>query len=326
MKIQKFKEIFLIFFSIILSLIIVNIPWFNKIPGYLEFDVFNYINMLDSGLYKISLLYEYNSFSSYILNEWLWRKLLVSLNDIGVGSHFIMLLIIPFLIYFFNLLILLKKNSLAYCWLLIHPIVLPFYLSQLRLAIAISLVFFILFFFKKSKVIYLLLIPIALIHTAVVLFLIIFLIVRYILNNISNKNILMIIFVVLGLILAYVTGPMMADILVAVGDRRADVYTENNLNSSFLSSLYWGVILVLFILSSLKMKVIPFELAVSIIFLSLIVFSPLFDGGYPYRFLSAVFILLILSLRRIDQLNRYLVLIVLFFTFVYQGVTVLNWV
>lgn len=325
MKVQKIKDILLIFLIFILSIVIVNVPWLNSMSGYSGFDIFNYINMLDSGIYNVSIFYDYNSLSSYILSEWLWRKSLVFFYEMGLSSDFIILFFIPFFIYFINLFILFKKDSLLYSWLLIHPVVLPFYLSQLRLAIAITLVFLVFTYIEKNKFIYLFIIPISLIHTSVLIFLMVFLLVKFILYKFNNKKILVSCLVFLGIILGYITGPIMGKILVAVGDRRADVYNESNLNSSILSSIYWGVILILFIISSFKIKKISFEIAVSVVFLSLLVFSPLFEGGYPYRFLSAIFILIILSLKSIDKINRYLILIVLIFTFIYQGITLLNW-
>lgn len=326
MKYEKFFKLIGFILVLILALIVVNVPWLINVSYYYDLDPFTYIRMLDSGAYATSLKFDFFNFFNYISNEWGWRKIAVALETIGFQSEFIFFTIIPMFIYVLNFYILLEKKILNYFWLLLHPLLLMFYLNQLRLALAIAIfsVFFILI--KNKKIFYICVFPLSLIHTSIIIFIIIFIIIDLILNRIYRKSFQVFFLILLGIAVVYVTGPMIGQILTLIGDRRADIYSSNDWNSSFLSSVYWLLILLFFILSTYRLKKISFEIAIAIVFLSLIVVSPFFEGGYPYRFLTAVFIIIIIAIAQLPIVSRYSILILLMMSFIYQGIYLLYWI
>lgn len=312
--------------AFILALAVVNVPWLINLSYYHDLDPFSYVRMLDIGGYENSLKFDFSNIFSYISNEWLWRKIIISLENFGFESETIFFIVIPLIIYFLNFYILFEKKKIIYAWMLVHPLSLIFYLNQLRMALAMSLVA-ILMVIPRNKYHYLLFFPLCLIHSSILIFLIVFFTIDLILGKINNNNIVIFLLIFMGILLAYITGPMVGEILTFLGDRRAEHYSTNDWNSSLLSSLYWGLILAIFVFCSVFYeKKITFEVAITIVFTSLVVISPFFTGGYPYRFLTAVFLFFIVSISQLPKISRYTVMVLLAFSFVYQGVSELNWI
>ncbi|ENW27110.1 EpsG family protein [Acinetobacter lwoffii] len=311
--------------AFILALIVVNIPWLINLSYYHELDPFAYVRMLDIGGYENSLKFDFSNIFSYVSNEWLWRKIIIFLENFGFGSETIFFIVLPLIIYFLNFYILFEKKKLIYAWILVHPLGLMFYFNQLRMALAISLVA-LLMIIPRNKYYYLLFLPLCLIHSSILIFLIVFFTIDLILEKVNNNNVIIFLLIFMGILLAYITGPMIEHILTSLGDRRAEHYGTNEWNSSLLSSLYWGLILAIFVFCSVFYeKKITFEVAITIVFTSLVVISPFFVGGYPYRFLTAIFLFFIVSIKQLPKISRYAVIFLLAFSFVYQGINELNW-
>ena len=144
-------------------------------------------------------------------------------------------------------------------------------------------------------------------------------------NRLTNLKKLFL-FTALGLMVAYLTGPAISDILGILGDRRADIYSGSVWQVSFLTSLYCMALLILFYINYCSSNiVISFEASVSIVFLSLVVFSYFFVGGYSFRFFSAVFPIVIVGGFHLIRLYRILYFLILILVGFYIGFVDLNW-
>ena len=311
-----------------LAIIIVSIPWLSNYPAYKDIDAFTYVNLLDLGMYDESLKYGFSNIISYVKNEWVWGFLVTFLSAMGLSSKFIFFTFIPFLIYFILARILIFKTNIFYCVFLIHQLLILFNFSQLRLALAIALFFYAYYFFKNNMLIFsILVLSCLLMHTSMLLFISVFYFINVLLNKISEINIKLLLLVLLGFILAFLTGPLISVVLGAIGDnRRSEIYSSNEWNSSYLSSVYWLTLLIIFLIDVYKKKVIGFEIATSIVFISLVVISPFFTGGYPYRFLTAVLVLVIIAVSQLSLKNRLLAILLLMISFIQQSILIMHWI
>lgn len=311
-----------------LALIIVNIPWLINYPGYRDIDAFTYVNLLDLGMYDESLKYSFSTIVSYVKNEWIWSFFVTFLSMMGLSSKFIFFTFIPFLIYFILARILIFKSNIFYCFFLIHPLLILFNFSQLRLALAIALFFYAYYFFKKNLVVFFILALICLLmHTSMMVFLSAFYFINIIINRVNSLNFKLLFLFLFGFTLSVLTGPFISVVLGVIGDnRRSEIYSSNEWNSSYLSSVYWLTLLIVFIADVYKKKAISFEVATSIVFISLVVISPFFIGGYPYRFLTAVFILIIVAISQLGLKNRILASLLLMVSFIQQSITIMHWI
>ncbi|QQN39474.1 EpsG family protein [Acinetobacter sp. CS-2] len=311
-----------------LALIIVSIPWLSNYSGYRDIDAFTYVNLLDLGMYDESLKYSFSNIISYVKNEWVWGFFVTFLSAIGLSSKFIFFTFIPFLIYFILVRILIFKTNIYYCIFLIHPLLILFNFSQLRLALAISLFFYAYYFFRKNLAVFFILTLICIfMHTSMVLFVSVFYFISILLDRINRIDVKLVSLVLFGFLLAFLTGPFISVILGAIGDnRRSEIYSSNEWNSSYLSSVYWLSLLMVFFVDVYKRKIISFEVAASIVFISLVIISPFFTGGYPYRFLTAVLILIIIAISQLSLKNRILASSLLMISFIQQSITIMHWI
>lgn len=180
-----------------------------------------------------------------------------------------------------------------------------FYLNQLRLAFAFA-VFFVLATFIKDRKIFLIAPFLFLIHTSMAFFIFVFYLIDYIVRSKVSEYKKILYLVILGMISAFVTGPLGSLILGALGDRRADDYSSDQWQTSALTSLYCAAFVIIIISNFIfvKSKKINFELSTSLVFFSFVVISPVFTGGYPFRFLSAVFPIIIVSFYYLDNIFK----------------------
>lgn len=262
---------------------------------YEHSDIYAYIRGLEHGVYHDRLMtLEYNDFIRFSLSEPLWGGLVVFLNSFFT-SNTIFMFIIPLVVVFITSMYLYTRSGLIYLIALFHPISTIFQLNQLRLALAISIFLLGTVFFKdKRSLIFLSLVTIF-IHSSMALFLFSFFICYYVCYKINITNgTKVIVLIFFGFILSYITGPFVSDILQYLGDRRAEAYSTDKWQTSFLTSLYCSFfVFLLCCFYFIKNNNITVEGAVSVSFFSLVAFSYLFSGGYPMRYLSAVFPVLI---------------------------------
>ncbi|NUF63074.1 hypothetical protein HUN35_08765 [Acinetobacter bereziniae] len=166
-----------------------------------------------------------------------------------------------------------------------------------------------------------------LIHSSFIIFWFSFFFIEFILSKKFNNSKTILILIVFGVILAFITGPFISEILNFIGDRRADLYSGNLWQTSFLTSLYCLCFVAIIYMNYWfkNDKKVDFELSVSVVFFSMVAVSPIFLGGYPFRFLSAVFPIVILSFSHLKnkyQLAAYLMLSIIG---IYMGFVQLGW-
>lgn len=301
---QKFIfSILYILFTIALCSFVLTFDWFEYSSIKYQLDTFVYERMLDAGIYHQQLTLD-NGLISLVSSEVLWASILVFINKF-FGSNYIFFTLIPGIIFICYSFFINKKSTPFYIFLLLHPIAVMFYLNQLRLAFAFA-VFFVLAAFIKDRKIFLIAPFLFLIHTSMAFFIFVFYLIDYIVRLKISEYKKLLYLVILGMISAFVTGPLGSLILGALGDRRADDYSSDQWQTSGLTSLYCAAFVIIIISNFIfvKSKKINFEMSTSIVFFSFVVISPVFTGGYPFRFLSAVFPIVIVSFYYLDGIFK----------------------
>lgn len=304
MKIERYK-LFNILFSLIVASIFCSINWENVFPKqYFEDRRVNRL-IFESGFNKLNYVDEYYSSPlSYLTNEWGWEFFLYTVNDV-VGLNFELSFgIISFLSVFISNYIFISYLPKSYSLLLYNPWFFDFIYSQSRLAFALSIIS-VAFFLRKLKIISFILILYALtIHTSILLFLIIFLLSYYFsVTNYYKQYFKNLMAIIIGSVLALITGPVFLYILSYFGDRRASVYEKIDMSNSALTLMPWIIVYSVFLLNIFKGKFVKdFSSYVSLIILTIVSINTLIFDGYVIRFLVAVYPLIIFSVFK--QFNK----------------------
>ena len=325
-KINKNSFLFYIVYiilSILLCSFVINIDWFYFSSLKYELDTYTYERLLDSGGYDPTFLYG-KSLLELLTSEFIWSMLLTYLNKFFT-SNLIISILIPCIVIFSYSFYISKKSNYFYIMLLMHPICFMFYLNQLRLAFAFAIFYLIIIFFR-SKLKFFLLPLLFFIHTSMVFFLFVFFAIEYIINLKTSEFKKIIYLMALGGISAYITGPLVSNILSFLGDRRADHYSTDEWQTSILTSLYCMLFILVICLNFImvKSKKINFELSTSIVFFFMVAISPMLTGGYPFRFLSAVFPIVIVSFYYLNNIFKCLSIFTLLIIGFYMGLFQLN--
>ncbi|ENU99604.1 MULTISPECIES: EpsG family protein [Acinetobacter] len=291
------KKYFLAFsFSILFALFIALVPW-TDLRSSPYYDRANYVYFMDEVVNKTHW-FDFDGLLTKILNEWGWHKFLsFTTETLGLSSGPI-IFFITFLSVFTASMFLSKRYSIASILLLINPLYVDFVASQLRLAFAMSIIFIGYYFYRKKNFIYIpILASTPFIHTSAVLF--IFIIgVSLVISNIKSipAQIKTVISMLVGFIVAAVTGPLMASILTNLEDRRAEY---SDMSSPLLYMIFWLVIYLYLLFKGLfekQDKQFSFYIAISILS---IVFLNTIMSGYSSRFLAACFPFVIAALIEI---------------------------
>ena len=312
-----------ILFSIGLCLFIINIDWFYFSPLRYELDTYTYERILDSGGYNPDFLYD-KSLIELLTSEVIWSILLTYINKFFT-SRFVIFVFIPCVIIFSYSFYISKKSNNFYTIMLMHPIGLMFYLNQLRLAFAFAIFYLIVIHFRRKLKLFLL--PLLFfIHTSMVFFVFVFFVIQYIVNLKVSEFKKIFYLIALGGASAYITGPFVSNILSFLGDRRADGYSTDQWQTSPLTSLYCIFFILLICLNFVivKSKKINFELSTSIVFFFMVAISPIMTGGYPFRFFSAVFPIVVVSFYYLNNTFKYLAISILLVIGFYMGLSQLN--
>ncbi|WP_017395891.1 EpsG family protein [Acinetobacter haemolyticus] len=297
MRVSKssFSIVVICFFSFLVSII----PWeIFRSSTYIDRE--NYYRYITYHTNKIEW-FDYSSFVSLISYEWLWHFLLKFFsNTLGVSANSIFFAISIFVTYVFSKTISINKG-VFFILLLLTPSFIDFSQSQLRLSLAISLIYlsYILIKNKNNKITPLLLIIFApFIHTSSIVF-ISFGLVSYFINSKLKSEISKLVFLSFyGFFIAFVLGPMRSLILGYFDDRRAEY---SDMSSPVVNVLFWIVVYfgIIWCVVTNKIK-INFELGVSII-VSGLIFSNIFFLGYSSRFISATLPFLLIGLLSLVQ-------------------------
>lgn len=296
-------SILYILFTIALCSLVLSFDWFEYSSIKYQLDTFIYEFLLDVGVYHRQLTMD-EGLLPLVTSEVLWASILVFINKFFT-SKYIFFTLIPGVVFVCYSFFIYRKSTPFYIFLLLHPIALMFYLNQLRLAFAFAL-FFILAVFIKNRKIFFVAPFLFLIHTSMAFFIFIFYLIDYLVRSKISEYKKLLYLVVLGIVSAFVTGPFASLVLGSLGDRRAGDYATDEWQTSLLTSLYCAVFVIIIISNFIfiKSKKINFELSTSIVFFSFVVISPVFTGGYPFRFLSAVFPIIIVSFYYLDGIFK----------------------
>ena len=258
------------------------------------------------------------SISYHISNETLWNigvRYLVFFQKIK--AKYIFNFITFSIIFIYSLFILKYTNNFLYLFLLFTPIFIDFSFSQLRMGLA-TFFLYLLFLNIRRRFVLIFIIPIFFIHSASVLFFIIFFMTSYIYKKYENHitklfiyNIILVFSILLILIYK-------DNILSYVGDRR--LFVKDNSNGAFFTLFFIGLItFLLFNFSKIKEKFI-FILMFNFI---LIFILTSFFNIYSIRYISVSLPLLIIS---VSELNNQMKKFILFYFFSFITIHFYLWV
>ncbi len=260
------------------------IPW-EELQGWKFVDRLNYLNYF---LHEKNVL-EYKNFDrvwDFVFGEVLWHySIRYLIYELNISIQTIFLFISGFSIATFSL-FLTRKHNAVYLLLLINPLFVSLVISQLRIALAFSLLL-VAYMNRKKVLVILLTIAAIFIHTATILFIGIYIVVMWskkILNEEGGgkATVYGLLFFV-GIILSVILGPLLSEVLSYFGDRRAVTYT-GDASSSLLYTSYWAGLLVLYAFQDSSFYKDDVNLY-CIVILSLVSFN-LVTGGYTSRFIA----------------------------------------
>ena len=194
---------------------------------------------------------------------------------------------------------------------LVNPLIVEFAFSQLRMALAVSLLMLALFRQKQWVLAAVLVALACCIHTAMFLVVFIFAVAKLVSSRLASGSLkgltCWLALIGAGLAVVMVIGPFRGAILSAVGDRRAEY---GNVSQSIMYASFW----VLLLLMAGTQRKAYFEAegnAVAVVFLSVYVGATAFNT-YNSRFLSASFPFIISSMLSLSLQKRVLILPVYF--------------
>ena len=283
------------FLSFVLALAVSLVPW-ELFRNNVFVDRINYTRYIDFYLNRIHW-FDFSTFTSKISYEWGWHYFLDFLkSNFGYDSSAIFLVVaLLFLTITFTLVSTTKKFYL--CFFLLSPSFIDFFYSQIRQSFAMAFIYLSLLVFKRSKILsVLLLIPPLFIHTSSILFVFIFYFAIFLAKNKAlSEGSKFIVSLLVGSVLALITGPYMSVILSSFDDRRAEY---SDMSSPALYMIYWILLFIFFFIKFLikDLKDLNYYyFYITMIILTVVVLSYV-TGGYPSRFLAASLPFLILTI------------------------------
>lgn len=264
---------------------------------------------------------KFSGVKDYFINEFLWHYSVISLMNNGVDLE-----VIFFFISFFSLLmpalLVLKYGKPWMLIFLINPLIVDFSFSQLRSALAVSILIFAFLLKERYRYISIGAVLLAmLVHTASVIFASIYIFIL-LMDKFSKKfnfgkSIYLIFILIFGALVSIALGPLREWILIVLGDRRAE-YPD--MSSSFQYSLFWILMLFAMIFNYKKM-IKYFYGKYNYVVLSIVTLN-VFHGGYSTRFLAATFPILIITIFDFEGWWR---ICVLSMFFIYVSLQWLSW-
>lgn len=311
-KIHVNKDIFQILIAFLFSLVFVLIPWENVLiyatgENFLDRQV--YEQYFYSGKNSISIDY-FSSIIDYITNEAGWHYgVRWFLDDVGLSVDQLFL-VISFLTIFTYSLLLQKWRGIYSLLFLINPLIVDFAFSQVRLALAASMLACA--YLSRSRwpkfALAVAFLSIT-VHTAALLFLLIYCAawlagVALERGRLSEIQILAFL-VAVGFLVAFITGPARDLILSYAGDRRAEYW---DMTWTFKTMLFWFGLFGAFLFFGRKILWQDYG-RYALIILSLL-FWIYFLGGYSSRFAAFAFPCLIAGALGLKQPWRILIAIV----------------
>jgi len=274
--------------SILYAMAVVSIPWpniFKAIYGYPFIDRSNYLNYI---LYRQSVLetHEFKTVLDFISGEYLWHYLIrfIVHQEIPAEVFFYSITVLSLTIFSYFLV---SRHGIFSLFLLLNPLIIDLTFSQLRIALALSILL-LCYIINKNYFTIIAIIISLLIHTASVLFILMFFYSAFLYKHLHNIKYgyysAFLLLSVAGVIISLCIGPFREQILTLIGDRRA---LYNDMSSSLLYLSFW---IFLFVIMGIKAKkYLNTEIQYfTVIILALVTVSP-FTGAYSSRFIASSF-------------------------------------
>ncbi|WP_404417926.1 hypothetical protein [Brevundimonas vesicularis] len=290
--------------ALLFAALYVTVPWpdiFFRIYGHAMLDRTVYQIQIESN----NLRGDYSGFSdplSLLTSEYLWSRTLRWLySDLSLPVSLIFLLISFTSILIFSLTLL---RTLRWYWLvaLVNPLVVDLAFSQLRLALAISIMLIVYLSVRAGLLRRLVLATAStMIHTATVLF-----VAMYLVSVSASKQVAhlreyraLAMAIGTGCLISLAIGPAREIILTQIGDRRA-IYVDIASSPLYLS--FWIILLSILVI---RWRAIggSIEASIAVIVLSLVT-SNIFTGSYSTRFIAAAFPFIVISMARLDGIVK----------------------
>ena len=301
--------------SLIFSIILTTIPW-EELNGGPFRDKLVYLDYAEYGINKLNYL-SFDTFFSYITNEWLWHYIILNINT--YMPYIVFFNAISFLSLFSISFFLLKRHSIYSLLLIINPLVIDLVMSQYRMSLAMSLILIAIHLNKLKKLKIFMIGVAALIHTSVILFIVTYLgvlIAQRFVNR--SSKIYLLYLITMGMLISFILSGFVDVILESVGDRRSD-YPLEKLSSSLTYLSFWVLNFIFIVLYYLKRPIKKMSDSISIVVLSNITFNLVF-GGYSTRILATMFPVIMDTNLRLGTYYKFLLFMV------YILYTYLQWV
>lgn len=288
----------------ILAAVISLLPWPDIILSgtrgiLLDREVYTY-----QIVYRDNLLnyFHFSSVIDYFTSEYTWWMILKALQDGSGALHYqTFFQIITTICVITAALVVYRNGGILPLIFLANPLIFDLAYSQLRSALAISILYIVYLFFRRSTVLaFALCLFAATIHTTMVIFLAIYILCIMTADEggrLSRWPLEVRLALVLGagVVMGLVIGPLRETILNLIGDRRAE-YLDLAASPLYLS--FWVGLLGLFLLD-FRHTFRSVEGRFSLFILSLVTVN-VFTGGYSLRFLALgyPFVIATISLAR----------------------------
>lgn len=303
--------------AIVFALLMTSLPW-SDWQGAEFVDLKRYLHYF---LHGQSIL-EYTEFKNpldYLFSEALWHYSIFKLiNEYGFSIHHIFKAISLLCVSTFSF-FLIRRHGFLSLVLLINPLLVSLAMSQVRMALAFSLML-VAYMVRKKFIISLAFILAALfIHTSTLLFVSIYLVVKVISDNkiihFKSSGSTFLLLCGLGLIVSLAIGPLREMILGYFGDRRAGY---GDASSSILYTSFW--ISILFFCWRQGRSFFSDEVnCFVVVILSLVGFN-LLTGGYTTRFLAVALPMTMSAMLSFRPTDKSI------FTFAYVAYCIFQWV
>lgn len=309
-----------IFCALMIGILLSFIPWPDivlELSGRPMWDRDVYIKTIQAGTGPLSH-FHYETLVSFITYEYLWAWLMDFLHRARFVSYELVFQAISTATLSAAAVILARRKSLLFLIFLLNPLMIDLAYSQLRLALAMSLLLWIVALrVKNLYVVFSLLITGAIIHTGMLIFL-----AAHFLAKITGPDFTrfgwsarqqMAILVCFGIAVGIMVGPLREMLLSAIGDRRAQYH---DMSSSLLYLSFWVGMFFLLVFDQ-RRTLIKYESRYSVAILGILCINS-FTGFYSTRFLAAIFPFLIVSIFGALGKNKFLVSIPFLIYFAFQ--------
>ena len=309
-----------IFCALMIGILLSFIPWPDivlELSGQPMWDRDVYIKTIEAGTGPLSY-FHYETLVSFVTHEYLWAWLMDFLHRARFVSYELVFQAISTATLSAAAVILARRKSLLFLIFLLNPLIIDLAYSQLRLALAMSLLLWILVLRVNSpRVVFPLLITATLIHTGMLIFF-----AAHFVATMTRPDFgrfrwsaggRMAMLLCFGLAVGIMVGPLREILLSAVGDRRAQYH---DMSSSLLYLSFWIGLFFLLVFDQ-RRTLIKYESRYSVAILG-IIFINAFTGFYSTRFIAAIFPFLIVAIFGVLGKNKFLVSIPFLIYFLFQ--------